>query len=285
MILNYSNWKKLYETGSIDSEDLSDTISTGLSSVSSAIDAASKPKPGAGEFTLPERPKYLFRIFNNTWQYQTPGKNGKSVDTRWQWVSNLITVKRLNAKHGKTADVWVDNPAADKITDSDKKQIIIAIKEQGRALGWTDNAIAAMVGNVGRENGFNPQYIYGPHDDPKTRATNFGIISWTGPRLKDVQSYLKSAGMLQANGSARKNTESVKAMVKFVNAELDKQGGNSSLMRDPAATTQQISKMLYSYIRYAMAPYNTPDPKNKFHVAKNNQWAASAKLSQIINYA
>jgi hypothetical protein len=230
-------------------------------------------------YTLADRPNILYRIGQDKWQYQQKTATNKNV---WHWVTNLVSVNALNKKYGKNLLVHVDRPEAKPITDSEKISIINQIKKTGSNLGWTENAIAAVIGNVGRENAFNWKYLIGPHSDPKTKATNFGIISWQGSRLDSLKEFLKKSGLLQKNGSAKKDLRSIDSMLRFMDSELDSQGGDSKLMRNQDATTSQVSDMLKKYIRYAMAPYNTPDPK--FNVEKNHIWAASAKLSGLINY-
>lgn len=249
MINSYRNWKKLFE------------------------------ETQTNVYTLDNRPNILYRISQNKWQYQQKSSPNKDI---WHWVTNLVSVKALNKKYGKNLLVHVDHSNATKITDSDKISIINQIILTGRQLGWTENAIASVIGNVGRENAFNWRYLIGPHSDPKNAATNFGIISWQGSRLDNLKEFLKKAGLLQENGSAKKDLKSIDVMLKFMDQELDAQRGNSKLMRNPAATTTEISNMLKGYIRYAMGKYNTPDPK--FNAEKNHIWAASAKLTGLINY-
>lgn len=249
MINSYRNWKKLFE------------------------------ETQASVYTLDNKPNILYRISQSKWQYQKKDSPNKNI---WHWVTNLVSVNALNKKYGKNLLVHVDHSKATKINDSEKISIVNQIISTGRQLGWTENAIASVVGNVGRENAFNWQYLIGPHSDPKNAATNFGIISWQGSRLDNLKKFLKKAGLLQENGSAKKDLKSIDVMLKFMDQELDTQRGDSKLMRNPDATTNEISNMLKRYIRYAMGRYNKPDPK--FNAEKNHIWAASAKLTGLINY-
>jgi len=230
-------------------------------------------------YTIADKPDVLYRISQNKWQYQMKNSNRKDV---WHWVTNLSSVQTLNKKYGKTLLVHVDRPEARPIIDSDKVAIIKQINSTGKSLGWSENAIASVIGNAGRENSLILDRIVGQHTDPKNKAKNFGIFSWQGQRLLELQKFLKSKGLLEKTGSAKRSLSSVDAMLRFIDGELDSQGGNSKIMRDKNATTDQISKMLKNYIRYSGAPYNAPDPK--FNVAKNHIWAASAKLGGLINY-
>jgi hypothetical protein len=232
-------------------------------------------------YTLEDKPQYGYRI-------DPEGKHWQWVDLtkgnffNWNWVTNYSSVQKLNKKYGKNLLVKTDVDVQ-PITDPEKIKVINAIKDAGKALGWTDNAIAAVVGNVGRENGFNWEYLTGSHSDPRTGAKNFGIISWQGDRLKKVQQDLKASGLLQKDGSAVSDPRSIKVMIKFMNREMDQEGGNSQLMKDPNATTSQVSDMLKNYIKYAMGSFNSPD--KKFNAKKNHLWAAAAKVSGLVDYA
>lgn len=265
-ILNFNNWL-------ITEQAAKGTMRTDLSK-------SPKADPANNRYTLPNKPAYIYRISSsNKWQFQKANTQRKEI---FHWVLNVESVKELNEKYGKDLKVYV-HIESKELTNPDKIKIVEAIKSAGKSLGWTDNAIAAFVGNVGRENNFNWKYIVGPHNDPKNKATNFGIISWQGNRLKNVQASLKKAGLLQENGSAKKTVDSIKEMVKFADSEMNSQRGDSSLMRKKGASTKDISDMLHSYIRYSKsAPYNQPD--SRFNVKKNHYWAASAKLAGIINY-
>lgn len=266
-ILNYNDWQ-------INEQNVASGAVKNVGSNST------KDDPKNNVYTLSNRASFVYRISSdNKWQYQKVDTDRKEI---WHWVTNNTSVKALNSKYNKDLKVHVDIESK-AITDSDKLKIVETIKQTGKSLGWTDNAIAAFVGNIGRENNFNWKYIAGSHTDPKNKVTNFGIISWQGSRLDGVKKALKDAGLLQENGSAKRSQSSISTMVKFADSEMNSQGGDSSIMRKAGASTKEISDMLYKYIRYSKgSPYNTPDPK--FNVTKNHYWAAAAKLAGAINY-
>jgi len=266
-ILNYNDWQ-INEQNSI--------AAAGRNGMSKLT----KEDPKNNVYTLSNRTSFIYRISSdNKWQHQKVNTSNKDI---WHWTTNNTSVKALNSKYNKNLKVHVDIESKE-LTDSDKLKIVSTIKQTGKSLGWTDNAIAAFVGNVGRENNFNWKYIAGSHTDPKNKVTNFGIISWQGSRLDNVKAALKKAGLLQENGSAKRSQLSITTMVKFADSEMNSEGGNSSIMRKAGASTKDISDMLQKYIRYAKgSPYNTPDPK--FNVTKNHYWAAAAKLAGAINY-
>lgn len=169
-------------------------------------------------YTISDKPDVLYRISQNKWQYQMKNSNRKDI---WHWVKNLVSVQALNKKYGKTLLVHVDRPEARPIIDSDKVAIIKQINTTGNNLGWTENAIASVIGNIGRENSFDWDKLVGMHIDPKNKAKNFGIFSWQGSRLVELQKFLKMRGLLEKSGSAKRSLSSLDAMLRFMDSELD----------------------------------------------------------------
>ena len=46
--------------------------------------------------------------------------------------------------------------------------------------GLSDNQARILGAEIGRENAYKDQYLWGYHSDPKNGAVNIGIISWQG---------------------------------------------------------------------------------------------------------
>lgn len=68
------------------------------------------------------------------------------------------------------------------MSDADRENNVLQIANYFRAKGWTDNAIAAMCGNIQTESYLNPgQYQHG--FPVGTESGGFGLVQWT-PRTK-----------------------------------------------------------------------------------------------------
>lgn len=68
------------------------------------------------------------------------------------------------------------------ITDAEQENNVRIIAAYFRAQGWTDNAIAAMCGNIQTESYLNPAQVQ--HGYPVgTESGGFGLVQWT-PRTK-----------------------------------------------------------------------------------------------------
>lgn len=139
-------------------------------------------------------------------------------------------------------------------------------------LGWSDNARLSLLGDLGRENGWNRNVIFGGHSDPKNAAHNRGIISWQKERRVNLDNYLKNAGVY-----GRGDDDELRAMVRFMDDEMRRGYGNvHRAVRQPDIGTYDASEHLRSYIKYVPdAPYNSYD--NEFRTLNNRKWAEKAR--------
>lgn len=85
--------------------------------------------------------------------------------------------------------------------------------------GLSDNQARILGAEIGRENAFKDQYLWGYHSDPKNGAVNIGIISWQGARGKGVERSLRNAGLIQ-NGKIIKGQASLDVMAKYLVNEI-----------------------------------------------------------------
>ena len=73
-----------------------------------------------------------------------------------------------------------------------QKQVYQAYLEAG----LSPNQARIITAEVGRENSFNPQNIFGVHSDPKNGAANLGMLSWQGDRGNALYKELRSKGVI-----------------------------------------------------------------------------------------
>lgn len=85
--------------------------------------------------------------------------------------------------------------------------------------GLNDNQARILAAEIGRENAFKDDYLWGYHNDPKNGKINVGIISWQGNRGKGVESALKNAGLLN-NGKITRGQASLDVMAKYLVDEI-----------------------------------------------------------------
>lgn len=74
---------------------------------------------------------------------------------------------------------WIayDTTATPPITSAEQENNVAIIANYFRSMGWTDNAIAAMCGNIQVESYINPgQFEHGKNFSPNY---GFGLVQWT----------------------------------------------------------------------------------------------------------
>lgn len=85
--------------------------------------------------------------------------------------------------------------------------------------GLNDNQARILGAEIGRENAFKSEYLWGYHKDPKNKAINVGIISWQGARGRGVENALNNAGLIQ-NGKIVRGQSSLDVMAKYLVNEI-----------------------------------------------------------------
>lgn len=251
-------------------------------------------KPGYEKHKISSRANFYYRVDSSKsyWEYQ---KIGTDV---WNFVENEKSVKELNSKYGKKLKEY--DKDSNKLIFSNKnekgnfemakiyiskssdkqKEVATAIKKAGSSLGLNNNAIAALLGNVGRENNLRWSKITSSHSDPKNKATNFGIVSWQGGRRKSLLAKLAASGVYKNNKIVGSVYDTILEMMKFIKIEM----GNSKFNQfKSSSTTRDAADILYKYIVYSMGKYNKPD--KYFHAWKNHMWAKAARDLDIIEYS
>lgn len=86
--------------------------------------------------------------------------------------------------------------------------------------GLSDNQAKIMTAEVGRENSYDPNVLFGMHSDPKNKAVNVGMLSWQGDRGKKLYGQLKSKGLIGSDSRIFRTQEALDAMAKFAVNEI-----------------------------------------------------------------
>ena len=84
--------------------------------------------------------------------------------------------------------------------------------------GFTPNQAKAVFGEVGRENDFNENTIFGYHGDA-TGVTNVGMFSWNQDRGERLKKELTEKGLM-TNGKMTHSQEAITAQAKFFYDEM-----------------------------------------------------------------
>lgn len=95
--------------------------------------------------------------------------------------------------------------------------IMKMVYQAGLNNGLSPNQARAFTAEVGRENDFNPSFIFGEHRD--SNRDNVGIISWNQGRRRNLYSYLQKRGISTKNGIER-SQRSLDAQMGFAIHEI-----------------------------------------------------------------
>ena len=85
--------------------------------------------------------------------------------------------------------------------------------------GLSPNQARIITAEVGRENDFQPQYVFGRHVDASNGKVNLGMISWQGGRGAALDKRLRSKGLIGRNGIAR-SQDALNEMANFLVGEI-----------------------------------------------------------------
>jgi hypothetical protein len=84
--------------------------------------------------------------------------------------------------------------------------------------GFSLQGAIAIGAEIGRENSFRPELIFGSHSDPYNKAHNAGLISWQGNRGDSLRKNMK--GLTNPNGSFKKSQASLDSQAVFLANEM-----------------------------------------------------------------
>lgn len=102
-----------------------------------------------------------------------------------------------------------------------KDQLVKDTYQLAQAAGFTPAQARALVGEVGRENGFNPNTMFGFHTDQANSKKNGGIFSWQGSRATALEAHMKAKGLVNADGTFKQTNESLQAQFEFLRKEIE----------------------------------------------------------------
>lgn len=113
---------------------------------------------------------------------------------------------------------WFNNNVLGRVSGS-QEEMGLALYSAFRKSGFSDAQSRVLTAEVGRENAWRPDIIFGTHIDPKNGATNAGMISWQGGRVKPLLAALQAKGLLQ-NGKMVRSPEALQAQTDFIMQEM-----------------------------------------------------------------
>ena len=86
--------------------------------------------------------------------------------------------------------------------------------------GFSEQQSRILTAEIGRENAYNPKYLFGGHADPHS-GTNLGMLSWQGARTPKLVAFLREAGVLDKRGNMVPGQAALDAQAKFIMWEMN----------------------------------------------------------------
>lgn len=136
--------------------------------------------------------------------------NNKPIDT-------LINTPKSESKQAVNFNLKANVSSDQKVRVSDSYKA-------AQQAGFTPSQARALVGELGRENDFNINTMFGSHNDP-ARGYNLGIFSWQDNqkgqgRRTNLVNFLSKKGLMNPDGTIKRTNEALVAQFEFLKSEI-----------------------------------------------------------------
>lgn len=129
--------------------------------------------------------------------------------------------------------------------------------------GLSKNQARIITAEVGRENSFDPNVVFGAHTDDSNKKTNVGLLSWQNGREAPLLARLKSKG-LYVDGKIKQSQAALDEMAKYAVHEISTKpeyaATRKTFLSNPNVDYNTATKVLgTNYIRWR---YSDPEYKS-----------------------
>ncbi len=142
----------------------------------------------------------------------------KAIATGIEYFSEALIAQPL-ASNMKSSESPNQKKTANSVPEKGNMYYAQQIYNSLREHEFSEQQARIMVAEIGRENSFNPDYLFGTHGDPKNRQPNIGLISWQGDRAKGLIKRLTEKGLYK-NGKITRSKASIDEMVEYMRYEI-----------------------------------------------------------------
>ena len=159
-----------------------------------------------------------------------------------------------------------------------QKQWQMMVYKAFKSAGFSEQQARILTAEIGRENSYNPKYLFGGHADPH-KGTNLGMLSWQGDRKPRLIAYLRTSKVIDAKGNITPNQAGLNAQAGFIMWELR---NTHKKVGDQFLANPNISYQEGAYIigkRYIL--WRIDDPAYKGKGIKNRDGFYNMLLKQL----
>ncbi len=140
-------------------------------------------------------------------------RNLKIIEEQQEREDKLTEAKRKQTKESaKQAVLLVGN--------NERVRNMLRVYQAFRNAGLGDKQARVMTAQVGRENDFRNEAMFGSHKDENNGYTNTGFISWQKTRSTKLMQSLQGQGVLDKNGKIQQTQDALDAQAKFLLQEV-----------------------------------------------------------------
>lgn len=153
------------------------------------------------------------------------------------------------------------------------------------AAGFSEAQAKAMTAEVGRENSYQDQWLYGKHGDPANNKVNQGFFSWQKGRRDKLVQIMQAQGLVLPSGDFKPGLESLTAMAKFARIEMETDGSykrtKNEFLANPNIDSETAARVLgENYIRWAI---NNPKYSDSGQSRRRSHLASLEKQLGVSN--
>lgn len=162
----------------------------------------------------------------------TPSTKSKSTDVTkdksvWQSVkdtaSNIISALKDKVKNSAVGGFvgGVRDKASNALAkmSGSQKEWQLCVYKAFKTAGFSEMQARILTAEIGRENSYNPKYLFAGHADPH-KGSNLGMLSWQGDRKPKLVAFLKKAGVLDGANNMVPGQEALDAQARFIMWEM-----------------------------------------------------------------
>ncbi|MBB75630.1 MAG: hypothetical protein CMJ75_14075 [Planctomycetaceae bacterium] len=154
--------------------------------------------------------------------------------------------------------------------------IMQMVYQAGLNNGLSANQARAFTAEVGRENDYNPDYIFGEHRD--SQRDNVGIISWNQGRRNNLYDFLKKKGVKVNGRQIERSQRALDAQMQFAIQEMKTNPSykmtKKLFLDNPDVSYRTAEKVLgKNFIRWDYAGNSLGANVRKHHAKRDKYYA------------
>lgn len=197
---------------------------------------------------------YDMAVTNTTETFENTAKKWKDFKTLAGGVYNEA-VNQTSDRIEKAANAMAGVKAS--VLGKTPKENQMLVYKAFLAAGFSPAQAKAMTAEVGRENSYQDQWLYGKHGDPANNKVNQGFFSWQKGRRDKLVQIMQAQGLVLPSGDFKPGLESLTAMAKFARSEMENDPSykrtKNEFLANPNIDSETAARVLgEDYIRWAI---------------------------------